>query len=208
VPNASTIRRQVGGTQQLTIASISGTTVTTTATPFQLNNNGLTGTGGGVIPLSAGVTGLYAGTGQVIHIHAAGTITGGTAGSTSAIITLYVVPAASLPLAASVITSAELVTAGGLLIATSATGVLGAAATQGSFVLDADVQLDGQSNLVGEFNAVVFNNPGTSGGAVPAAITTQLLIGEADLNFVAAITLGGTEVGVIASLNEFALSLV
>jgi hypothetical protein len=202
--NASTIRRQVSGSQQLTIAPLSGTVITTTASPFQLNNNALTLVGGGVIPLSAGVTGLYAGTGQVINIHAAGTLTGGTASSTTLIITLYQVPASSLPLAATVITSAELVTAGGVLIATSGTGTLAASETQGSFALDAQVQLDGQSNLTGGFSSVILD---TATGL--AAITAvKGLVGEADLNFVAAATLGGTEAGVIVNLNEFSLALV
>jgi hypothetical protein len=202
--NASTIRRQVSGSQQLTIAPLSGTVITTTASPFQLNNNALTLVGGGVIPLSAGVTGLYAGTGQVINIHIAGSLTGGTASSTSLIITLYQVPAASLPLAATVITSAELVTAGGVLIATSGTGTLAASETQGSFALDAQVQLDGQSNLTGGFSSVILD---TATGL--AAITAvKGLVGEADLNFVAAATLGGTEAGVIVNLNEFSLALV
>jgi len=81
VSNASTIRRQIAGTQQLTIAPLLGTTITTTPTAFQLNNNGLTLTGGGVIPLSTGVTGLYQGTGQVLVIRAAGSYSGATLGS-------------------------------------------------------------------------------------------------------------------------------
>ena len=202
--NASTIRRQIAGNQQLTLAPLSGTTITTTATPFSLNNNALTLTGGGIIPLAAGVTGLYQGTGQQIWIHAAGTITGGTASSTTLIPTLYVVPAASLPLASTVVTSANLVTAGATLIATGATGTLAAATTAGSFSLDAYVQLDAQGNLDGWFQSQVFAS--TTGAKT--ATTQVLLVGEADLNFVLAIQLGGTEAGVIANLNEFELSLV
>jgi hypothetical protein len=202
--NASTIRRQVSGSQQLTIAPLSYAVISSTASPFQLNNNALTLVGGGVIPLSAGVTGLYAGTGQVINIHLAGSLTGGTASSTTLIITLYQVPAASLPLAATVITSAELVTAGGVLIATSGTGTLAASETQGSFALDAQVQLDGQSNLTGGFSSVILD---TATGL--AAITAvKGLVGEADLNFVAAATFGGTATGAIVNLNEFSLALV
>ena len=202
--NASTIRRQGSGSQQLTIAPLSYAVISSTASPFQLNNNALTLVGGGVIPLSAGVTGLYAGTGQVINIHLAGSLTGGTASSTTLIITLYQVPAASLPLAATVITSAELVTAGGVLIATSGTGTLAASETQGSFALDAQVQLDGQSNLTGGFSSVILD---TATGL--AAITAvKGLVGEADLNFVAAATFGGTATGAIVNLNEFSLALV
>lgn len=205
MPNASTIRRQISGTQQLTLAPLSGTTITTTATPFSLNNNGLTLTGGGIIPLSAGVTGLYQGTGQVIWIHAAATLTGGTASSTTLILTLYQVPAASLPLASTVVTSANLVTAGATLIATGATGTLGSSETAGTYSLDAYVQLDAQGNLQGWFQSQAFNS--TTGAKTATTIVTGLT-GEADLNFVAAAQLGGTEAGVIVNLNEFALALV
>jgi len=203
--NASTVRRQVSGTQQLTIAPLSGTVITTTETPFSLNNNGLTLTGGGIIPLSAGNTGLYQGTGQVLWLHAAGSLTGGAAASTTLIITLYQVPAASLPLASTVVTAANLVTAGGVLIATGATGTLGATETAGAFSLDAYLQLDAQGNLQGWFQSQTFNS--TTGAKTATTVVTGLT-GEADLNFVVAAKLGGTEVGVIVNLNEFELSLV
>jgi hypothetical protein len=203
--NASTIRRQIAGTQQLTIAPLLGTVITTTPTPFSLNNNALTLTGGGIIPLSAGVTGLYQGTGQVIWIHAAGTVTGATASSTTLILTLYEVPAASLPLASTVVTSANLVTAGATLIATSATGTTTASETAGSFAMDAYVQLDAIGDLQGWFQSQVFES---TTGAKTATTVVKGLVGEADLNFVLAATLGGTEVGVIANLNEFSLNFV
>jgi hypothetical protein len=208
VANASTIRRQVAGTQQLTIAPLLGTTITTTPTAFQLNNNGLTLTGGGVIPLAAGVTGLYQGTGQVINVHAAGQLTGGTVSSTSLIIKLYQVPASLLPIA-NTLAGAQTFTNWNLL-ATSATGTLGSTETAGSFNLDADVQLDSQGNLDGTFQALVLN--AVVGAGTPAqwkAITlTTGLTGEADLNFVIVATLGSTEAGVVLNLNEFALNLV
>jgi hypothetical protein len=150
-----------------------------------LNNNALTLAGGGIIPLSAGVTGLYQGTGAVIWIHAAGTLTGGTASSTSLIITLYQVPAASLPLASTVVTSANLVTAGGVLIATSGTGALSTTETAGTFFLDALVQLDAQGNLYGTFNSQVL---GTISTASQATTIVTGLVGEQDLNFVLAAT--------------------
>jgi hypothetical protein len=202
VSNASTIRRQVAGTQQLTLASLLGTTITTTATPFSLNNNALTGTGGGIIPLSAGVTGLYAGTGQVIWIHAAGTATGLTTSSTTLLPTLYVVPASSLPFASTVTSSANIVTAGAVSIfaATVSSAIAG---TAGSFVLDVYVQLDAQFNLYGHGNANVLNTITTD-----KITTATLLTGEADLNFVLGIAIGGTELGVVATLDEFSLNLV
>lgn len=202
--NASTIRRQIAGTQQLTIAPLLGTTITTTPTAFQLNNNGLTLTGGGVIPLSAGVTGLYQGTGQVIWVHAAGELIGGAAASTSLVLKLYLVPAALLPIANTLV-GAQTFTNWDL-VATSTLGTLGATETAGSFFLDAYVQLDAQGNLNGNFEGNIFNT-----ATVPTTITATAavgLVGEADLNFVIVAVLGGTEVGVILSLNEFSLNFV
>jgi hypothetical protein len=202
--NASTIRRQIAGTQQLTIAPLLGTTITTTATAFQLNNNGLTLTGGGVIPLSAGVTGLYQGTGQVLWVHAAGTVTGATAGNgTTLILKLYQVPASLLPIA-NTLSGAQTFTNWNLL-ATSATGTLASTATAGNWTLDADLQLDAQGNLSGDFVSQVFAS--TTGSQ---AATTQAtgLVGEADLNFVIVATLGVSETGVIVTMDEFSLNFV
>jgi len=203
VSNASTIRRQVSGTQQLTLAPLSGTVITTTATPFSLNNNGLTLTGGGIIPLAAGVTDLYAGTGQVIWIHAAGTITGATAASTTLLIGLYEVPASSLPFASTVVTTANVVTAGGVLIA--ATTGLTVDTASDSWSLDAYVQLSASGTLDGWFQAQISNAT-----AVARAATTVVtgLVGEQDLNFLISATLGTAETGVVLTLNEFSLNLV
>lgn len=201
--NASTIRRQITGTQQLTLAPLTAAVISTTETAFQLNNNGLTLTGGGVIPLAAGVTGLYAGTGQVIWIHAAGVLTGGTASSTTLILNLYQVPASLLPIA-NTLSGAQTFTSWNK-IATSATGTLASAVTSSNFSLDAEVQLDVNGNLTGVFSSQVFAS--TTGA--PAA-TTQVkgLVGEADLNFALTATLGGTVTGVVVTLDEFSLNLV
>jgi hypothetical protein len=202
VPNASTIRRQIAGTQQLTLAPISGTTVTTTQTVFQLNNNALTLTGGGYIPLSAGVTNLYQGTGQVIWIHATGQLTGGTVSSTTLAIELYQIAASNLPLP-STDTSATVV---GLAnaVALQAAVTLGSTETAGSFSLDAYVTLDSQGNINGYYQSNIFGT--TKAQTVITPITG--LLGEQDLNFLFTATLGGTETGVVVTLDEFALALV
>lgn len=201
--NASTIRRQVSGTQQLTLAPLSGTVITTTATPFSLNNNALTLTGGGIIPLSAGVTGLYSGTGQVIWIHAAGTITGATPTTTTLLIGLYQVPASALPLASTVVTTANLVTAGATLI--GATAALTVASASDSWSYDAYVQLSANGELDGWYTAQISNATTT---AKTATTVVAGLVGEADLNFVLSATLGAAETGVILNLNEFSLNFV
>jgi hypothetical protein len=186
----------------LTIAPILGTVVTTTETVFQLNNNGLTLTGGGYIPLVAGVTGLYQGTGAVIWIHAAGTLTATSANVATLILKLYQVPASFLPVP-SADTSAQVIT-GSNLIATSATGTLAAGRTSGSFFLDAYVQLDAQGNLTGNFEGETFNT------VTPFAALTQVtgLVGEADLNFFVTATQGVAETGNVVTLDEFSLNAV
>ena len=195
--NASTIRRQISGTQQLTLASLSGTTITTTETVFQLNNNALTLTGGGYIPLSAGVTGLYQGTGQVLWLHIAATLTGGTASTTTLILKLYQISAANLPVPST--------DSSCTLIATGATGTLNASDTAGSASLDAYVQLDAQGNLQGWFQSQTF---ASTTGAKTATTVVNGLTGEADLNFLVTATLGGAETGVVVTLDEFSLNLV
>lgn len=204
--NASTIRRQIAGTQQLTLAPLVGSTITTTATAFQLNNNGLTLTGGGVIPLSAGVTGLYAGTGQVIWIHAAGVLTGGTANTSTLALTLYQVPASLLPIA-NTLSGAQTFTNWNSIATQSAVNLstISATVTSGSFSLDAYVQLDGNGNLNGDYASNIF---GTT-KAQTALTPVTGLVGEADLNFVLVATLGGAEpAGELVTLDEFSLNLV
>jgi hypothetical protein len=197
VSNASTVRRQIAGSQQLTIAPLSGTVITTTPTAFQLNNNALTLTGGGVIPLSAGVTGLYAGTGQVLDIRGTGQIAGATGGTTTLALTLYEVPA-------SVIAAGLTPTSFTGWNSVATTGAKGVAQSAGSFNFIARLQLDASGNLEGSFKAVI-------NGAVifPETVITPItgLVGEADLNFVLVATLAGAEVGVILTLEEFALDL-
>lgn len=192
--NANTIRRQVSGNQQLTLASLSGTAITTTETAFQLNNNALTQSGGGVVPLSAGVTGLYQGTGQVLHIRIAGSYSGATANTTTLKIKVYQVPASLLPISSPTSFSGWT----SILDSTAKT----VTTATGSFTADAYVQLDAAGNLEGSYNATI------NGAAVvsPTVITPVTgLTGEADLNFVATATLGGAETGVIVTINEFAL---
>ncbi len=198
--NASTIRRQIAGTQQLTIAPLSGTTITTTETAFQLNNNALTLTGGGVIPLSAGVTGLYAGTGQVLWIHAAGTITGATANTTTLELELQEVPAALLPIA-NTLAGAQTFTNWNEI---GTSGVLTVTTSDASFTFDAYVQLSALGVLNGDYSANI------SGTTKAQTVITPItgLVGEQDLNFALTATLGGAETGVILTLNEFELSFV
>src|ERR1035437_3139290 len=189
--NASTVRRQVSGTQQLTLASLLGIITSTTPTAFQLNNNGLTLTGGGVIPLSAGVTGLYAGTGQGLHIRRTGSVAAGTPTTTSVNLKLYEVPAALLPIVDTLV-GAQTFTNWNLL-ATSSVRTIGAATAAWSF--DARVQLDAVGNLTGQFTDEIDSLVDVYAPITPVA----LLVGEADLNFVLVATLAVAETGVIVT---------
>ena len=192
--NASTIRRQISGTQQLTLAPI--VNPGTVQTQFQLNNNALTLTGGGVIPLVAGVTGLYAGTGQVLVVRAAGSYSGVTAATTTLALELFEVPA-------------SVIAAG--LTPTSTTGYNPVAAPSassaldnavGAFQLEAHIQLDAAGNLNGWYQGSIDTQAITR-----AAIDDVTgLVGEADLNFVLAVTLGGAEPSTsVITLDEFAI---
>lgn len=204
--NASTVRRQIAGTQQLTLAPLSGTTIGTTETPFVLNNNGLTQAGGGLIPLQAGTTGIYQGTGQVLHIRVAGSYSGATASSTTIQIALYLITAAGLA-AATINTlagqQAAITAAGTTKIATS--GALQVSTAVGSFTLDAYVQLDTAGNLQGQFTSLVDFATLVS----PVKLTNEPtgLAGEGDLNFFATALLGTATSGVIVTLNELGLDL-
>lgn len=204
MPNASTIRRQIAGTQQLTIAPILGTVVTTTETVFQLNNNGLTLTGGGYIPLSAGVTGLYQGTGQVLWLHADGTLTATSANGATLAIKVYQTPAANLPFPAPPAETSAIVIAASNVIAAPTAGTLAAGRTSGSFFVDLYIQLDSQGNLTGSYEGETF----TTVTANTALTQVTGLVGEADLNFLVTATQGVAETGNVVTLAEFSLNFV
>jgi hypothetical protein len=180
-----------------------GATVSTTATAFQLNNNGLTLTGGGVIPLSAGVTGLYQGTGQVLWIHCAGTVTGFTANSSTLALQLYQVPASLLPIA-NTLAAAQSFTSWNSIGSQSAAS-FGTTETAGSFTFDAYVQLDAQGNLMGYYDA----NIGATTKAQTVITPITGLVGEQDLNFVLVATIGtAAPAGAIVTLDELSLNYV
>ena len=174
-----------------------GATITTTATAFQLNNNAISQTGGGVIPIAAGVTGLYQGTGRVLHVAATGTITGATSGSTTLNIKIYEVPAAII---AEGLTPTSF-TGWNSVCASGAKAITG---TSGSWSIDARVQLDNAGNLDGSFQAQIDSAAITS----PAA-TTQVtgLVGEADLNFAVVAAVGTDASTGLVTMDELRIDL-
>jgi len=182
----------------LTIASI--TNPGTTETNFTLNNNGLTLTGGGVIPLSAGVTGLYQGTGQVLVVRAAGSFSGYT-GSDTLTLKLYEVPAAIIAtggLTSTSNTGFNLVHSSGAVTISNAAGAF-------SFV--ARLQLDAAGNLNGSASTEIDTGTFEGPAVISGAANVKGLVGEADLNFVLSITAGSSVSTLVAVLNEFAIDL-
>jgi len=202
VSNASTIRRQVSGTQQLTLAPLTSAVIGGTATAFKLNDNGLTLTGGGVVPLAAGVTGLYAGTGQVLHIRAAGVVTSSVA-DVDLVLSLYQVPASLLPIADTL--AGQQTFTSWNLIGSSTVAPVDTALGNQNFNFDAEVQLAADGSLQGDFWANVANVV-----TQQVHMTTPItgLVGEADLNFAMVATISTTTTtGTVITLDEFAIDL-
>lgn len=150
--------------------------------------------------MSAGVTGLYAGTGQVLRLRGSGTYSGVTGGTTTLVLEVFEVPAA-------------IISAGGLT-ATSSTGYNAVAVANaitltnavGAFSITVDFSLDSAGNLNGAFS--VWASDGTAQASTKISGVTGL-VGEADLNFVLAATLGGAEPSTsVLTLDEFALDAV
>jgi hypothetical protein len=212
LPNANTIRRQVYGNQQLQLAAL--TNPGTTITAFQLNNNALTGQGGGVVPLQAGNYGVFEGQGQIIHVRANGTYSGATAGTTTLELELWEVPY-------------SVIQAGGLT-ATSQTGFNPVANTSavtlasqgdGNFSFDAYLQLDSNGTLTGSFEysvdgtvvgpAHTQNITGLTGAPIngDTGYTTSATTAENDLNFVLTAVLGASTAGFVVTLTEFAIDV-
>ena len=204
--NANTIRRQVAGSQALTLAPISN--LAATLTNFVLNANGAIPSNpyageaspvlsGGVIPLVAGATGLWLGTGAVMHIRATGTVVAADS-SSGLILDLYEVPA-------------SVVAAGGLtqtsqtsfnLLATSGSAVVPGAAGTFNWSFDARLQLSGTGSLTGEFTTQIYDTV-----TVYANTTAVASLGEADLNFVIAAEGVASHANTTVTMDEFAIDV-
>ena len=210
--NASTIRRQVAGTQVLTLAPLTAAVAGTTATAFALNANPLVASGGGyngasnsntgviaggVVPLSAGVTGLYSGTGQVLHIAATGYCTG--LATSTLTLTLYQVPASLLPIA-STLAGQQTFTSWNSLGASSAIAI---GATTQQWTIDARLQLGADGQLEGQLTIEI---AGITVKVYAASTIASSLVGEADLNFVVVATAGTANI-TTNTMSELRLDL-
>ena len=170
---------------------------------WQLNNNALTLVGGGLIPLVAGNTGLWLGTGAVMHIAATGNITGIVGATDTLAIKLFQVTAAGLavpPTNATIIAPSG----GSSLVADTGTITSVTGSTTAAFHFDARLQLSSGGTLEGEFSADI------AGGTVKVYATTTAVtgLGEADLNFFLSIAdPNGANSGAVATLSEFRLDL-
>ena len=200
---SSTVRRQIAGAGPLGLQSINNPGTTETA--FGLGAVAGAPFGGGVIvPLAAGNTGLYAGTGKVLHIRAEGTIAGlSSEDSTTLALTFYEVTAAAIQARNLTPTTFG---SGYNSVSAPSGAALNNASGASSFQFDAFLQLDEAGDLSGYYNCSV-----DGAAIVPQTIITDVsgLLGEADLNFLMAATLGGTQshsVPVI-TLNTFAINI-
>lgn len=211
--NTNTIKSQISGTLQnfFSTTGITYAVSTSTETMFTLNAGLVTGTGGGVIPLSLGNPGEYYNAtgiqqtsftpgwqGRELKVRAVGSVTAGAGMSLT--IKIYQITAAQI--AAGTTTATSFAT-GTTNIAT--TGSLSVASVSTNFELEAWIQLSTTGLLngrqIGHVNAT----------AVASAVLTNQasgLVGEADLNFfvTAAWSAGSSSGSVI--LNEFAIEQV
>lgn len=216
------VRRQISGNGPLTLASLGsldGGLLISVPTAFAMNNTiGLTPNGGGVIPLAAGNTGLYAGTGKVLHIRATGLVSG----EETLTLTLYQIPASVVAagLSATSFTNWNKVAQSSAIVLNEDND-----ATLGSgWSFDARLQfgtstifppqggaLTGSGNLVGQFTDAI------DGGTVDEWQATTTLSGssisggagngnESDLNFVMVVTPGEGGLSFV-SMTEFAINL-
>jgi hypothetical protein len=202
-PGASTIRQQTSGSSPNELAPLLASVIGTTPTAFQFNTldapefvDASATNLFDVTPLSAGVTGLYQGTGQVLWVHATGFCANPNNESATLALTLYEVPA---PVVAAGLTATSF--AGWNSIGSiSATSVNSGEGSGEFFSVDAFLQLDAQGNLQGTYQVSV------AGTVVQkTAVTLIPLVGEADLNFVLVATLGGTTTGITLNLSQFSL---
>lgn len=185
----------------MTIAPQAGTLATHVV--FQLNNNALTLTGGGFIPLSAGVTGLWLGTGQVLHIRATGNVAPVVGATDTLAIKLFQITVAGLASSPAPTNATIISPSGGSSLVADSGTITTAAGTSAAFSADYRLQLSSAGVLLGQFTVTV-------GGtvAVYAATTAIAGLGEADLNFfISLANPTGHTSSVIATLDEFALDV-
>jgi hypothetical protein len=202
-PGASTIQAQ---SENGTVATVINPSTTPTAFTFSVppmfDGASSTNFSSGVVPLSAGVTGLYAGTGAVLVVGAAGSFAGMNGGATTLTLDLYEVPAAVIAagLSATSFTGWNKVGTSGAIQVPNP----GGPTADGSFQFVAKLQLDAEGNLQGTFTTSIAGGTPTA----PAAINGITgLVGEADLNFVMVATLGVSALPTsVLTQNKFTLA--
>ena len=195
--NKNTIKSQLSGTVQNTLAPLTNGVAGTSETAFSLNAGPISGIGGGVIPLSLGNPGTIGGTGGQLKIRANGAAVTTSATSCTLTLNLYLIPAA---IVAAGLTNQSF-TNWKKLATSSARSIANAI---NSFAVDATVQLTSSGRLQGQAGFIISDLVDAQ-----AAITAATgLLGEQDLNFVLTSTASNSDSGNVITLNEFSLEAV
>lgn len=196
--NANTIKSQVVGTIQETLAPIVNVVASSTETAYAYNAGAVSGAGGGVSPLAIGNPGIYFGTGRGFKLRAFGfDVVGATSTLT---LNLYQVPASVI---AAGITGQQTFT-GFNKIATSTARSVTTANGQSPFVVEATLQLGAGGRLTGTFSTEINNLY----DAVAATTVATGLLGEQDLNFVLTATQSVGNALTTSTLAEFSIEAV
>jgi hypothetical protein len=179
-----------------------------TATAFDLTSGAVSLGGGGVIPLSVGTPGIYAGTGKTLKLSARGVCVTGT--SANLTLKLYQIPASVLASAgffsgmAAVSPLSQQTFTGWNLMATSTARAVNS--TTASWDFQAELQLTQIGStfaIAGTFWDTI--NDLYDARAAITAVTAQTS-GEADLNFVIVSTLSAANAGNTNYMTEFSIA--
>ena len=177
----------------------SGAVISTNPTAFAMNDGAVSKSGGGVQPISvpgAG-TGMWLGTGRAFKVSASGSYVG--AADDDLTITLYQVPAASLPIA-DTLAGQQTFTNWHSLGASTSRVIDGA---KGSFSYDAVYQLSASGELEGSYTAEIAHLLDSV-----AAASAVASLAEADLNFAVVATLAVGGALTVINLNELRIDAV
>lgn len=195
--NKNTIKAQLSGTIQNTLASLTNSFAGTSQTAFQLNPGLVTGSGGGIVPLSIGNPGLYFGTGAQLRIRANGTVVTAYNSTITLTLALLQVPASVISAG---LTKQSFTNMNTLKTSTARSIINGT----NSFAVDSTIQLSGTGVLQGQAGFIISDL--LDGQAAITAATG--LTGEADLNFLLTATVSASDSSTIVTLNEFSLEAV
>jgi hypothetical protein len=210
--NVNTIKRQfqslpTSSTIQNTIAPLTNAVAGTTATAFSLNSGAVSLGGGGVVPLSLGNPGYFAGTGEKLRVRAQGQMTTGASGTLT--LKLYEVPASVIAAAGLSSNGVSLLSnttfTSWNLLATSTARAINSTTAAWEIVAELQLAQVGTAySLMGTFKDTI-NDLFDAEAAITAATG---LVGEADVNFVIVSTFSASNAANVNTMTEFVLEQV